>query len=323
VGTPAEPPEAQAIARARAALEAAGFSEAVNFSFVAAKELEPFEHPVVTGDGTGRALGIGLKNPISAELSVMRTSLVPSLLKNVAYNRRQRVEDVRLYEIASVYHPAPDPKDRPTHESVEIAGVLAGRRSPQGWAAGPEALDFHDAKAVVATVLETLGIEAHWRPIAETWMHPRTSARVLAAAGEDVLGDVGELHPRTAAAFDLPRGVLAFRLSLDALLRHGRLVPQHRAIPRLPAVLRDLAVVVDDAVTAASVEAAVREEPLVDAVTLFDVYRGAPLAAGKKNLAFAISYRAPDRTLTDAEADAAHARIVKRLGAKLGAELRG
>jgi phenylalanyl-tRNA synthetase beta chain len=323
VDTPVEPAEAQAIARVRATLEAAGFSEAVNFSFVAAKELEPFDHHVATGDGSGRALGIALKNPISAELSVMRTSLVPSLLKNLAHNRRQRVEDVRLYEIASVYHPHPDPKDRPTAESVEIAGVLAGRRSPPGWATGSDAVDFHDAKAAVAGVLESLGIGAVWRGGADAWLHPRSSAVVLASDADEMLGVVGELHPGAAAAFDLPRGVVAFRLFLDALLRNARLVPQHRAIPRLPAVLRDLAVVVDDAVTAASVEAAVREEPLVEAVTLFDVYRGAPLPAGKKNLAFAIAYRAPDRTLTDAEADAAHARIVSRLGVKLGAELRG
>ncbi len=323
VDTPAEPAEAQAIARAREALEAAGFSEAVNFSFVAEKELEPFEHHVVTGDGSGRALGIGLKNPISADMSVMRTSLVPSLLRNVAYNRRQRVEDVRLYEIASIYHPHPDPKDRPTAESIEIAGVLAGRRSPPGWATGSDPVDFHDVKAAVAEILASLGVEARWQAGAEPWMHPRHSAIVRGAVGDDVLGVVGELHPRAAAAFDLPRGVLAFRLSLDALTARMHLVPQHRALPRFPAVLRDLAVVLDDAVTAASVEAAVREEPLVEAVRLFDVYKGAPLPEGKKNLAFAISYRAPDRTLTDAEADAAHGRIVQRLGAKLGAELRG
>jgi hypothetical protein len=124
---------------------------------------------------------------------------------------------------------------------------------------------------------------------------------VLAADG-GALGEVGELHPRVAAAFELPRGVHAFRLSLDALLGAARLIPQYRPIPRLPAVLRDLAVVVDDAVGAASVEAAIREEPLVESVTLFDVYRGPPLPAGRKNLAFAISYRAPDRTLTDASA---------------------
>jgi phenylalanyl-tRNA synthetase beta chain len=322
VRTPAEPAEAQAIGRVRAALEAAGFSEAVNFSFVAAHELQPFGLEVVTGDGEGRALGVALKNPISADLSVMRTTLVPSLLRNLAHDRRQRVEDVRLYEVASVYHPHPEPKDRPAAEFVEIAGVLAGRRSPAGWATPADAADFYDAKAAVAGVLEALGIAARWRTLGASWLHPRTSAVVL-GEGDEVLGEVGELHPRAAAAFDLPRGVLAFRLSVDALVRAAHLVPQHRSIPRLPAVLRDLAVVVDDAVTAESIGALVREEPLVESVAVFDVYKGAPLPAGKKNLAFAISYRAADRTLTDAEADAAHARIVKRLADRVGAELRG
>jgi phenylalanyl-tRNA synthetase beta chain len=320
--TPAEPPDAQAVGRIRRALEAAGFAEAVNFSFVAERELAPFEHPIATGDGQGRALGIALKNPISADLSVMRTSLVPSLLKNIAHNLRQRIPDVRLYEIASIYHPHPNPKEMPSAESVEIAGVLVGRRSPLAWAVGSDAADFYDAKAAVGGILEALGIEARWQAGGDTSTHPRHSATVIVGA-EDVLGVVGELHPRVAAAFELPRGVLAFRLSLDALLRAARLVPQHRSIPRLPAVLRDLAVVVDDAAPAAAVEALVREEPLVEAVTLFDVYRGAPLPQGKKNLAFAIAYRAADRTLTDAEADAAHGRIVKRLAEKLGAELRG
>ncbi len=323
VDTPAEPPEAEAIARIRSSLEASGLSEAVNFSFVSARELDPFDYQVVTGDGSGRALGVALKNPISADLHVMRTGLVASLLKNLAHNRRQRVEDVRLYEIASIYHPNPNPKDRPSSESVEIAGVIAGRRSPPGWATGSEAADFYDAKAAVSSVLEGLGIEARWKAPAGSWLHPRLSAVLFARDGEDVLGEVGEIHPRVAAAFDLPRGVLAFRLSLDALTRRMRLVPQYQPIPRLPAVLRDLAVVVADAVTAEAVEVAIREEPLVESVTLFDVYKGAPLPPDRKNLAFAISYRAPDRTLTDAEADAAHARIVKRLGEKLGAELRG
>jgi len=321
VDTPVEPVEAQVVGRARAALEAAGFAEAVNFSFVAERELAPFEYQIVTGDGSGRALGIALKNPISAELSVMRTTLVPSLLKNAAHNRRQRIEDVRLYEIASIYHPHPDPKVRPSSESVEVAGVILGRRSPAGWATGADAADFYDAKSAVAGILEALGVDARFEAPGGTWLHPRHSARLL--AGADGIGEVGELHPRVAAAFGLPRGVLAFRLSLDALVRAARLVPQHRPIPRLPAVLRDLAVVVDEAVAASAIEALVREEPLVDAVTLFDVYRGAPLPPAKKNLAFAISYRAPDRTLTDADADAAHARIVKRLAERLGAELRG
>jgi phenylalanyl-tRNA synthetase beta chain len=322
LSTPAEPVEAAAVARIRAALEGAGFSEAVNFSFVAAKDLEPFGEQVVTGDGSGRALGVTLKNPISADLAVMRTSLVPSLLRNAAHNRRQRVEDLRLYEIARTYWPGPDPALLPSAEFLQVSGVLLGRRHPASWAVAAAPLDFYDAKAAVSGVLEALGVQGvEWKAPADGWLHPRHSARL--ARGDERLGVVGELHPRVADAFELPRGVLAFELRLDALLRAARLVPQYRRIPHLPAVLRDLAVVVDDAVSAAAVEALVREEPLVEGVTLFDVYKGAPLRSGKKNLALAIRYRAADRTLTDAEAEAAHGRIVKRLAERVGAELRG
>ena len=322
VETPAEPEEARAVGRIRAALEAAGLCEAVNFSFLSARDLEPFGHAVATGDGSGRALGVALKNPISADLAVMRTSLVPSLLKNAVANRRQRVEDVRLYEIARVYRPNPEPREEPSLEPVLVAGVLLGRRHPLGWAVEKDPLDFYDAKSVLSGLLESLGVfRVEWRGPGESWLHPRRSAS-LVFLGE-VLGQLGELHPRVAAAFDLPRGVFAFELSLSALLGAARLVPQYRPIPRFPAVLRDLAVVVDEGVLAATVEEVVREEPLVEGVTLFDVYRGRPLPSGKKNLALAIRYRAKDRTLTDAEADLAHARILERLSKRVGAELRG
>jgi phenylalanyl-tRNA synthetase beta chain len=316
LATPALPAEAQATARVRDALEAAGFSEAVNFSFVAPAELAAFDPG---------ARPVPLKNPISAELAVMRTSLVPSLLKNAAHDLRQRVDDVRVYEIARTYRPEPGPGDEPARERGELAGVLLGRRSPVSWAAGGDPVDFYDAKAAVAGVLDALGVAGvRWEAGGEPWQHPRVSARLAASDGAP-LGSVGELHPRVAAAFELPRGVLAFRLDLWALFERAALVPQHRGIPRFPAVLRDLAVVVDDAVRAAEVVDAVRAEPLVEAATLFDVYTGAPIASGRKSLALAISYRAPERTLTDAEVDAAHGRIVERLARDpaIKAELRG
>ena len=320
--TPAQSDESRVVGRIRTALEACGFSEAVNFSFVAARELESFGSSVVTADGSGRALGVFLKNPITADLAVMRTSLVPSLLKNAVFNRRQRVEDVRLYEVARTYEPNPLPADAPSLEPLRVAGVLLGRRHPVGWAVGGEAVDFYDAKAAVEGVLRALGIGgvAFGAP-GEGWLHPRLSA--VLSAGDRLLGAVGEIHPRVAQAFDLPRGVLAFELRVEALVGAAQLVSQYRPIPRFPAVLRDLAIVVDEGAAAAEVEAAIREEPLVEAVTLFDVYRGAPLPRSKKNLALAIRYRAADRTLTDAEADLAHAHIVERLRKALGAELRG
>jgi phenylalanyl-tRNA synthetase beta chain len=117
--------------------------------------------------------------------------------------------------------------------------------------------------------------------------------------------------------------VFAFDLSFEELLRAAKLVRGHADVPRFPAVLRDLAVVVLDEVDSGAVLDVVRGEPLVEEVSLFDVYRGAPIAEGKKNLAMAIRYRAVDRTLTDAEADAAHGRIVERLRGEVAAELRG
>jgi phenylalanyl-tRNA synthetase beta chain len=327
VETPAEPVEAQAIARIRGALEGAGFSEAVNFSFVGERDLAPLDHRVRAGDGTREVLGIRLKNPISAELALMRTSLVPSLLRNAATNLRQRVEDVRLYELARTYvpHPAGAGVDTPAAEALQVSGVLVGRRSPVSWATGGDPVDFYDAKAAVAAVLDTLGIEGvRWTPRGGPALHPRHSARIEVGEGPtaEVLGEVGEVHPRVAEAFELPRGVLAFELRVEALVRRARLVPRYRPIPRFPAVLRDLAVVIDEGVRAADVLGAVREEPLVEDATVFDVYRGAPIPPGRKNLALAIRYRAADRTLTDAEADEVHRRIVARVRERLGAELR-
>lgn len=324
--TPSRPRQAEALDRAREALEAAGFSEAVNFSFVAARDAAAISAQPA----------IALQNPISAELAVMRTSLVPSLLRNAGHNLRQRVEDVRLYEAARTYAPhaagaapAPGPDGAPAHEAWRLGGVLTGRRSPLGWSTGSEPADFYDLKGALEGVFAALGLgEVELRGGGAPWLHPRSAATAVLPGGPDgaplELGSLGELHPSVAAAFELPRGVFAFELDLAALVERARIVPAYRPVPRFPAVLRDLAVVVAEPVPAAAVLARVRAEPLVEDVALFDVYRGAPLPAGRKNLALAIRYRLPDRTLTDAEADAAHARILERLAADpaVRAELR-
>jgi len=314
--TPAMPDEERALRRVREALEAGGFSEAVSFSFVAPADLAAYDPS---------ARPVALENPISAELSVMRTGVLPSLLRAAERNLRQRVEDVRLYEVARAYGRGPGTGDEPAYEWTEVAGVLVGRRSPVGWAVSADRVDLYDAKAAVEAVLGALGVASpRWTARPEPWSHPRASAALLGER-EAVLGTAGELHPRLAEAFGLPRGVFAFRLDLSALLAHAELVPSYRGVPRFPAVLRDLAVVVADDVKAGAVVAAVEEEPLVEEVTLFDVYTGAPLPAGKKNLALALRYRVPDRTLTDAEVDAAQGRIVARLREDpvIRAELRG
>ncbi len=312
--TPAPTPESVTAARVRDALEAAGFAEAINFSFVAPAEdaaVDPGARPVA------------LRNPISAELGVLRSSLLPSLLRNAATNLRRHVTDLRLYELARAFGPSAGSGDAPVLERGEVAGLLLGRRSPPGWAASGEPVDLHDARAAVEAVLEALGVApVRWEGRAEPWCHPRHAAAVVGEGGIDV-GTVAELHPRVAAAFDLPRATFAFRLDLAALGALARPVARYHPIPRFPAVLRDLAVVVDEPVEVARVVDAIRAEPLVEAATLFDLYRGAPLPAGRKSLALAIRYRSPERTLTDTEVDAGHRRIVARLAADVGAVLRG
>ncbi len=315
IGTPALPPRLEAQARTRAALEGQGYREVVSYAFVPPADLEAFEPGVAA---------VALRNPISAEMAVMRTSVVPSLLRFAALNRRQGRDTIRIYELATAFSPRAVPdRDPPAVERPVVAAVLAGRRSPVSWAAGGEPADFHDLKGSVEGVLAALGVEATFEQAGRSvaWLHPRAAAVVRVPDGGR-LGALGEIHPRVAQAFDLPRGVLAFELDAAALLAAAWMVPSYRPFSRLPAVLRDLAVVVGEPVAAAAVTAVVREEPLVEEVTLFDVYRGPPLAAGRKSLALAIRYRAPDRTLTDAEADAAHGRIVARLALTVGAELR-
>lgn len=304
VDNPAVSLEGEVTSRVRAALEAAGFSEAVNFSFVAPAELSAF-------DPSQRP--IALKNPISADLAVMRTSVLPSLFRNAAHNLRQHVNDVRLYEMARCYRAKPGPGDEPVEEPLEVGAVLLGRRSPVGWAAPRDGLDFFDAKAAVEEILSSLGVSSvRWEVRPAAWSHPRFSAAIVGPGGQN-LGVLGELHPRVTTAFELPRGVFAFRLDFEALMSHARTVPSHGGIPRFPAVLRDLAVVVDERVQVAQLLAVAEAEPLVEEAMLFDVYVGAPIPVGKKNVALALRYRVADRTLTDAEVTGAHDRIMERL----------
>jgi phenylalanyl-tRNA synthetase beta chain len=239
----------------------------------------------------------------------------------VAFNGNRQVDDVRLYEVAHVFLPEPA-RDQPVVEPNHLTGVLRGRRSPAGWGAGDAQVDFFDAKSVVESVLAAAGVEAAFENASVPWLHPVSACRVSSRGV--TLGHVGELHPRVARHFDLPRGVFAFDLSMDALAAMARLQPAFRGVPRFPAVLRDLAVVVPAELPAARALAALAgasSEGLVEAVSLFDVYQGPQVPEGRKSLAFSVRYRAPDRTLENDEVQRVHDALVAALGA-LGAELR-
>jgi phenylalanyl-tRNA synthetase beta chain len=202
--------------------------------------------------------------------------------------------------------------------------VLWGRRDPRGWTAKDAANDFADAKGAVEAILSALSADELTCRLARVApFHPRATAE--ARVGDVVLGWIGELHPLAARQLELPPGIFAFELEFAALETVARLSPRFRSLPRYPAVLRDLAVVVPAAMEAAEVRAVILEvgQPLVDDAALFDVYTGPPLPEGQKNLAFALSYRSADRTLRDDEVAEAHARIVGEVQRRLGGQLRG
>jgi len=316
---PVEPIARAAERRVRAALNAAGLSEVLNYSFVSTKELQLVDPEQKLGKP------IALKNPLSAEQAVMRTSLLPGLLQNLARTLNHQSEDVRFYELGRVYRPHVDAKNasQPAVEELRLAGLVFGHRSAPAWSATRENVDFYDAKGAVEGVLQSLGISARFEPAREAGsLHPRASAAVL--AGGQRLGTVGELHPRIAEALDLPAGIFVFDLSQEALATAAQLVPHYRGLPKFPSALRDLAVVVDEAVSHEKLESVARKAggEIVAGVQLFDVYRGQNIPAGRKSLAYAIRYQHPDRTPTDAEVNAAHERIVAALTQEAGAELR-
>ncbi len=266
---------------------------------------------------------VTIANPISPERVVMRRSLLASVLEAAAANLRFQPR-VTIFEVGKVFIPAPDAElpDEPRR----LAIVMTGPRQDRHWLASAEPdLDFFDLKGVVEALLERLHVTgACYEPADHPSFQPGRTARLR--LGETEIGFLGEVHPRVREAFDLPeRRVAAADLDLEALL--SRVPPGWRVEPIsvYPAVLQDLAVVVAEEVPAARVRDLILEAGgfLLKEARLFDVYRGEPVPPGKKSLAYALTFQAPDKTLHEAIVARQVQRIVQRLRQEVGAELRG
>jgi phenylalanyl-tRNA synthetase beta chain len=265
---------------------------------------------------------VRLANPIVADRVVMRHSLLASVLEVIERNARVR-DRLAVFEIGPVFLAGEDePLPR---ETSRLAIVLSGRREAAWWQAGAAPLiDVYDLKGVVHALLQSLHVPgARFEAEEHPSFHPGKCARVVAAGR--TFGVLGELHPSLRQSYDLPEGpVVAADLDLEALLS---LVPARHDVtptPAFPPVLEDLAIVVEEAVPAESVEAVVRQAggALLADLRLFDLYRGEAIGAGRKSLAYALTYQAADRTLTDAEVASLRKAIVRALGEKLNALLR-
>ncbi len=303
--------------RVGATLRACGLNETMTYSFADPEDVTRLRVELPEDE-----VLVELLNPMSGEQAVLRRSLLPGLLRSVSYNQRRGTADIHLYEIGSTFKTAvgrKQPKERGT-----VAGVLAGAWHPAAWSEPSVPLDFFDGKGVLEALVRQLGVARFKvRPAELPFLQPGRAAEVL--VGGEVIGWLGEVHPLVLETFEAEPPVTAFELELAPLVRAARDAKAFTDVPRHPAVELDLALVVAEDVSAERVEQSIRSAggKLLDTVRLFDVYRGNGVPEGKKSLAFALSYRAPDRTLTAEEVDSVHERLVRKVSTAVGGELRG
>jgi phenylalanyl-tRNA synthetase beta chain len=297
--------------RVRDILAGAGYDEAWTTSFLAPGDLER-----AGLDGAA----VEVENPLDRSESIMRTALLPGLLKAVKANVDRQVGDVCLFEIGKVFGLPPDGSDLPAE--TEALGVIVCPAGAGGEVGG-------DAAGAAARTWRYLGdalrlADMRMSEGALPGWHPSRGARLVGSTGV-VLGGVGEVDPSVAAAYGLDRRAGYLELSLEALLAEPQRAWQAVDVSRFPASDIDLAFVLDDAVPAAAVRATLSSsaEGIVESVVLFDVYRGASMGEGRRSLAFRIRYRAPDRTLSESELAAAREAAIEAVGDAHGGVLRG
>ena len=323
---PAHPPRAPARMHAwpetrrslhelRERIAACDYQETINFAFV---------EPAWEADFAGVADPIRLLNPIASQASVMRTSLIGSLVANVRTNHARKLPRIRVFETGRVYLRDAAAADGPLavaglRQPMRIGGAAFGPAIDEQWGVKPtRGVDFFDVKADLETICapQELRIEAAAHPA----LHPGRSARLL--IGGVHAGWLGELHPRWQQKYDLPQPVLLFEL--EAEIFAAAPLPQPQQPSRFPSVLRDIALLVDAGIPVqALLDAARAEKPaIVREVGIFDLYQGSSLPLGRKSLAFRVVMQDTERTLTDAEADSARDVLVALWGRRFGAGLR-
>jgi phenylalanyl-tRNA synthetase beta chain len=322
---PAHPPRAparmSALPEARRSLHAvrerlAGcdYQEVVNFSFV---------EPAWEADFAGEANPIRLLNPIASQLSVMRSTLLGSLVANLQHNHARKQARIRVFEMGRVFLRDPGAKDGALsvaglRQPIRVGAAAYGPAYEEQWGERARGVDFFDVKADVEALLAPRVARFEGAP--HPAFHPGRSARIVVAGA--VAGWLGELHPRWQRKYDLPQSAVLFELEAECL--QAALVPQAQVPSKFPPVVRDIAMLFDAAVPAQAVLDAMYAEksPIVQDITIFDLYQGKSLPVGRKSLAFRVVMQHTERTLTDAEADSARDSLVGLLARKFSATLR-
>lgn len=297
-----------------------GLMDIISYSFINPRHFQwlmlPESHPL--------RRTVVVKNPLSEEQGVMRTTLVPGLLETMRRNLNRRNKNIRLFELGNVYFSNGFPAERPLPEEKWHLGAAVTGQKEKSWAYGEEEYDFYYLKGVVENLLAALGIEDLVFTAGKDlpWLHPGRAA-VLSIKGR-VVGSVGEVHPLVLENYGLEQKTTVLELDVEALLAATKTGIHYQPLAKYPAVSRDLAVIVPEKVEAQAVFAVITATggDWLKQVRLFDLYRGKQVGEDLKSLAFSLTWQAEDRTMTDEEVNARHELIAAKLAAQLGAEIR-
>ncbi len=308
------PEAARSLHALRERLAAADYREVINFSFV---------EPQWEEDFAGEAHPIRLLNPIASQLSVMRTSLIGSLVDVVRKNHARKVSRIRVFEVGRVFVRDPASARGPlavagVSQPMRVAAMAYGPAFAGAWDAPERGVDYFDVKGDLELLCAPLA--PRFEPASHPAFHPGRCARVLVEGKPS--GWLGELHPKWLRKYELPQPAIAFELDADALAAAP--VPRPQVPSRFPPVVRDIALLFAEGTPVQEIFDAIsaRKPPIVHSVRLFSLYRGAGVPPGSKSLAFRVVMQHTERTLTDAEADAARDALVALLGEKFSAKLR-
>ena len=314
IPVPAPDPKVEVRRRIKHFLLAAGMMEAVNYSFC---DPRCFEKIRLALDNPLRD-AVPLRNPLSPEMSLLRTTLIPGMLGNAQHNRNHRINAIALFEIGGVFV-----RDGGQKEPERIAGILAGQVGDGIYGNPYRNPDFFDIKGLVEGMLEVCGIAEYTLQKTDVpTFHPGRNAEVL--LGDTRVGTFGEAHPEVLENYDLPYKAYLFEFDLEALVDAAVFAKRFEPISVYPKVERDLAIVVDKGLLSDMPTELIYTTggEWVESVRLFDVYEGEQVPEGKKSLAYTIVYHSATETLTDKAVNALHDQVVKHLHQELGAELR-
>ena len=291
--------------KVRDIITSCGFQEVITYSLTSKNKMD-------------NQSALRLLNPMSSEQEYLRTSLRPHILTILASNQRHAEQGIKIFEINNVF--CPQDSDLPK-ERVMLTGLLSGSRIGRAWLGEKGAFDFFDAKGILEYLMTALGIRATFEAGKDEYLHPGKTA--IVKVGENAVGVVGELHPQIAETYDLlPHPIALFEIDVEKLLIATTGKITYKSLPRFPSSVRDLALIVNSQTPAEDAKSIIEGFSLVSQVALFDVYAGKQVTAGKKSLAFSVTYQSMTHTLTDSEIEEVEITILAKLSQDIGAILR-